>query len=136
VEKPLTAETLLRSMRIAIGREKDVPQLHQVFADCFPDVLPKVEQATTQQAMFFANSDQFSGLLQPEKGMAAEQIAALPTSEERVRTIFKRCLIRDPDADEIAHGVAFLDGHKDNPTDAVTQLIWAIVTGPEFLTNH
>jgi len=136
VEKPLIAETLLRSMRIAVGRAKDLPQLHQVFADSFPDVLPRVEQATTQQAMFFANSDQFTGLFQPLNETTIEQITALPTPEERVRTIFRRALVRDPDADELAHGMALLEQCKDKPADGVTQLLWALVTGPEFLTNH
>jgi hypothetical protein len=136
VEKPLIAEAILRSMRIAIGRDKDVPQLHQVFADSFPDVLPRVEQATTQQAMFFTNSGQFADLFQPVKETSAAQIGALPTPEERVRAAFRRALIRDPDADELTHSVAFLQQCKGDPADAVSQLLWALVTGPEFLTNH
>jgi len=52
-----------------------------------------------------------------------------------VRTSFRRTLIRDPDAEELVQGVAFLKAHDDSPA-ATGQLLWALVSGPEFLTNH
>ena len=56
--------------------------------------------------------------------------------EDRVREVFRRALIREPDADELTRSVEFLQGRKDNPAEAVSQLLWALVTGPEFITNH
>ena len=135
-EKPLIAEALLRSTLIATGRASDDPKLRQTFADCFPDVLPRVVRATIQQAMFVANSDQFSDLFHAASGDASEKIAALKTPEEQVRETFRRALVREPDADELAHGVEFLRKDADHPADAIGQLLWALVTGPEFLTNH
>jgi hypothetical protein len=135
-EKPLIAEALLRSTLIATGRSANDPQLRQVFADCFPDVLPQVVRATIQQAMFVANSEQFSALFQAAPGDTAEQMAALKTPEEQVREAFRRALIREPDADELARGVDFLKKHADHPAEAAGDLLWALVTGPEFLTNH
>jgi hypothetical protein len=51
--------------------------------------------------------------------------------EESVRAAFRRALVRDPDAEELTRGVAFLKAHSEPG-----QLLWALVTGPEFLTNH
>jgi hypothetical protein len=135
-EKPLIAEAILRSTLIATGRTADDPKLRQTFADCFPDVLPRVVRATIQQAMFVANSDQFSDLFHPAPGSTAEQIAALKTPEAEVREAFRRTLIREPDADELARGVEFLQKGAAHPAEAIGEMLWALATGPEFLTNH
>jgi hypothetical protein len=135
-EKPLIAETLLRSTSIATGRGVDDPTLRQAFEDCFPDVLPRVARATIQQAMFVANSPRFGDLFRTGAGTAVERIGALATPEERVRETFRRALVREPDAEELARGVAFLKSRAGDPAGAASQLLWALVTGPEFLTNH
>jgi hypothetical protein len=62
-------------------------------------------------------------------------VAPLPPPPEQVRAAFRRDLVRDPDAAELARGVDFLKAHAD-PHTAAGQLLWALVTGPEFLTNH
>ena len=135
-EKPLTAEMIARSARIASGRAPDDTELRQTFVETFPDVLPRVPRTTIQQAMLLANSEKFSALYAPEPGAAAEQLAALATLEERVREAFHLALTREPDADEIAQGAAFLKAREDKPAQAAGQLLWALVAGPEFLTNH
>ena len=135
-EKPLTAETIARSARVASGRPPDDAALCTAFAEAFPDVLPRIPRTTIQQAMLLANSEKFSALYTPEAGSAAERIGALPTPEERVREAFQVTLTREPDAEELAQGVAFLKAREDKPADAAGQLLWALAAGPEFLTNH
>ncbi|MES2569493.1 MAG: hypothetical protein V4710_05505 [Verrucomicrobiota bacterium] len=49
---------------------------------------------------------------------------------------FRIALIREPDAEEMARGSAYLQAHSGKPAEAVGELLWALVTGPEFLTNH
>jgi NAD(P)-dependent dehydrogenase (short-subunit alcohol dehydrogenase family) len=87
--------------------------------------------------MFLANSEQMSGLFK-EAGKA--MLDAAESREQQVRDLFRRALIRDPDAEELAHAVAFLESDVQSsrlPSSAATgQLLWAIVSGPEFLTNH
>ena len=136
MEKPLIAETLLRSTEIATGVTNDDPKMRQAFVDSFPDVLPRVVRTTIQQAMFVANSPEFAGFFHATPGSAIEKIAALPKAEDRVREAFRRALVREPEADELAQGVHFLESSKGSAADAVGQLLWALVTGPEFITNH
>jgi hypothetical protein len=81
--------------------------------------------------MFLANSDQMAELF----GAANSDVSHFTRADDRVRAVFRRTLIRDPDAEELAHGVEFLNAHGDSPA-AIGQLIWALVAGPEFLTNH
>ena len=135
-EKPLTAEVIARSARLASGRTPDDAALRQTFVESFPDVLPRVTRATIQQAMLLANSAQFSALYTPEVGDAAERLGSLPSPEERVREAFHFALTREPDADELARGTEFLKSRADKPADAAGQLLWALTAGPEFLTNH
>ncbi len=135
-EKPLTAEVIARSARIASGRAPDDAALRQTFVEAFPDVLPRVPRTTIQQAMLLANSEKFSSLYAPEPGDAAEQLGALPALEERVREAFHLALTREPGADELAQGVEFLKTREDKPAQAAGQLLWALAAGPEFLTNH
>ncbi len=135
-EKPLLAETLARSVRVASGHEPEEENLRRACADAFPDVLPRTPRATIQQAMFLANSESVSTLFKPAAGTAVERIAALAAPEARVREAFRAALIREPDAEELAKGVEFLQSRKAQPAAAAGELLWALVAGPEFLTNH
>lgn len=135
-EKPLVAETIARSARLASGRPADDDSLRQVFVERFPDVLQKAPRATIQQAMLLANSEVFANLFKPESGTAAAMLGALAAPEQRVREAFHQTLLRDPDAEEVASAVEFLNRRADRPAEAVGQLLWALVAGPEFLTNH
>jgi hypothetical protein len=99
-------------------------------------VLPRTPRATIQQAMFLANGDLVAALFKPGPGTAAARLGALPAADTRVREAFRLALLREPDAEELAQGVAFLTARADKPAEAAGQLLWALVAGPEFLTNH
>lgn len=128
-EKPLIAEAIARSAQLASGCEAD-DSFRQALAERFQDPPTRAARATIQQTMFLANSDQMATLFTNVKidggGLSPEDL---------VRAVFRRTLIRDPDADELAHAVSFLKDHADLSA-AKGQLIWALISGPEFLTNH
>jgi hypothetical protein len=130
LERPLTAEAIARSAQIASGQETD-DAFRQALMERFPDSPIRPARATIQQTMFLANSEQMAALFAPKGNAAVPQA----TAEDRVRAAFRRVLIRDPDGEELARGVKFLQGHGDSRA-ATGQLIWALVAGPEFLTNH
>jgi mono/diheme cytochrome c family protein len=129
-EKPLTAEAIARCAEIASGRAADAG-LRQGLLERFPEPPLRPGRATIQQTMFLANSDQMAALFTP----LPNDMAPLPAPADRVRGAFRRALIRDPDAEELARGIEFLQA-QDNSPAALGQLLWAIVSGPEFLTNH
>jgi mono/diheme cytochrome c family protein len=136
LERPLTAEAIARSARVAAGRTADDAGLRRAIADRFPEVLPRVVTPSIQQAMFLANNEELLALFKPESATTAEKLGALPDLEARARTAFHAALIRDPDTDELARAVEFLQTRADRPAEAAGELLWALVTGPEFLTNH
>ena len=88
-EKPLTAEAIARSARIASGRSPDDDALRRAGVDRFPDWLPRGPRATIQQAMFLANGETVAALFKPEPGTAAIRLGALPAVEDRVREAFR-----------------------------------------------
>jgi hypothetical protein len=129
LEKPLTAEAIARSLTIASGRNAD-DNLKQAIAERFAESPIRPARATIQQTMFLANSEQMASLFASDKDI-------VPSAERSdcVRSAFRRALIREPDAEELAHGVEFLTAQDDSAV-ASGQLLWALVSGPEFLTNH
>src|SRR5262249_30203555 len=135
-EKPLIAETMARSARIASGRSPEDDSLRIEFGEAFPEVLPRVPRTTIQQSMFLANNDLLASLFKPDPGTTAEQLARLPKAEDQARAIFQVALTRQPDKNEAVEAVKFLENHADKPDEAAGQLLWALVAGPEFLTNH
>jgi mono/diheme cytochrome c family protein len=130
LERPLTAESIARSIEIACGSKAD-DAFRQALIERFPDPPIRAARATIQQTMFLANSDQMASMFEPK----ADSAVSGSTADDRVRAVFRRALIRDPDAEELAHGAAFLSAH-DCSAAAMGQLLWALVSGPEFLTNH
>src|SRR4029453_10693979 len=121
IEKPLTAEAIARCAQIASGHMAD-DSLRQALMERFPDAPTRPARATIQQTMFLANSDQMAALFAP----GGNDAGTLPPPEDRVRIAFRRTLIRDPDAEELVQGVAFLKAHTDSPA-ATGQLLWALV---------
>jgi len=130
-ERPLTPEAIARSARLAVGLAPDDDELRRAVVEAFPGIPTRPAQATMQQAMFLANNTTLIALFQPQ---AADR-TPLPSPAESVRATFRRALVREPDAEELERSIAFLQAHTDARA-AAGQLLWALVTGPEFLTNH
>jgi hypothetical protein len=124
------AESIARSVEIASGSKAD-DAFRQALIERFPDPPIRPARATIQQTMFLANSDQMAALF----AVRADTATSPASDEDRIRAAFRRTLIRDPDTEELAHSIAFLSTHEDS-TAAMGQLLWALVSGPEFLTNH
>lgn len=143
IEKPLTAEQLYRSLRIATGNAGGTSEtkpdgaeatLRQAFIRQFPDVFPAEYNASLQQAMFLSNSPLFDALLQPRDGNLVSRLEAIQDPGERVRQTFVEVLGRDPDRLERDESLRYLEAH---PGAAGTRhLAWALLTGTEFQTNH
>jgi mono/diheme cytochrome c family protein len=136
LEKPLTAEMMARSARIASGRSPDDETLRQAFVEAFPDVLPRTPRATIQQSLFLANNETFAVLFKAGSGTEAEALGKLPKAQDRVREAFAVTLGRLPDHRELGEGTSFLETSNQGAAEAAGELLWSLVAGPEFLTNH
>ncbi len=133
-ERPLTAEQLARSWRIAAGLSPDDDALRRATISALPDVLPRDYNATFQQAQFLSNAPALTEILKPVAGSTAARLVELPDNGARVRGAFFAACGRMPDADEAAQAAAFLETRSDRPAEAVRDLLWALLTSAEFLT--
>ncbi|MEK0448130.1 MAG: hypothetical protein RL088_398 [Verrucomicrobiota bacterium] len=122
-ERPLTAEQLSRSWRIAAGLPAGDDTLRRATIAAMPDVLPREYNATFQQAQFLTNSPALAAVLKPAPGNTAERLEKIPDSSARVREAFRAVLDREPDSDELAAA------SRLSPRD----LLWALMTSAEFL---
>ena len=134
IERPLTAEQLARSWRIAAGLPPVDDALRRATITALPDVPPKDYNATYQQAEFLADSSLLVEILRPEAATTMARLTALPDPAARVREAFMATYARLPDADEAGQAKAFLKARSKHPVEADRDLLWAMMTSAEFLT--
>jgi hypothetical protein len=143
LEKPLMAEVLWRSALIAAAgdagqqeKSADAIALRERFIAEFPDLFATEYSFSLQQAMFLTNNPLLDALLKPSGDNTAARLSGLPDSRSRVREAFETVLGRPPAPDELEHAAAYLDARSERPDAAVGQLLWTLMTDPEFLLNH
>jgi hypothetical protein len=143
LDKPLSAEQLLRTLVVATGNPADKDgkiaglserELRHAFIAQFPDLFPAEYNATLAQAMFFSNSPLFDQLLSPRGDNLAARLAAEKNAEARVRRAFEAVFAREPDREELRECAAYLAARS--PEAGVKQLLWAMLSSAEFQLNH
>ena len=134
LERPLTAEQIARSWRIASGLPADDDTLRRATITALPDVLPVNYNASFQQAQFLTNSPVLAELLKPVGENTASRLAALPVASSKAREAFLAVYGRQPDDAEAASATDFLTARPDDAAGAVRDLLWALMTSAEFLT--
>lgn len=132
LERPLTAEQLARSFQTVAGVPVEEGKLLREFTSAVPDVLPRDYNASLRQAQFLDNSPEIAELLQPTAPTVAH-LLSLPNPAARVRSAFLAVFGRLPDEEEAAHALAFLSDPSRPPEAALRELLWAMLTSPEFL---
>ena len=133
-ERPLSAEQLARSWRIAAGLPPTDDALRRAAVTALPAVLSQDYNPTYQQAQFLANSPLLAGLLKAEPGGTVSRIVALKEPAERAREAFLAAYQRPPSPEEVAPATALLASETGDPAAAVRDLLWALLTSAEFLT--
>ncbi len=135
LERPLSAEQLARSWRVAAGLEPGDEVLRRAVVGALPDVAPREYNATFQQAQFLTHSPELLALLRPGEGTTAGRLAGMTDAGERVREAFRVVLGREAAAGEV-EGVLGLLGEREggDAARATADLLWALMTCAEFLT--
>lgn len=134
LERPLSAEQIARSWRIAAGLAGEDNALRRKVIAAMPDVLPREYNATFQQAQFLSSSPALAEILKPASEGTVARLAALAKPGARVRQAFLAGYGREPDAEEAKRTKSFLKARSDRPAEAVRDLLWALLTSAEFLT--
>jgi len=135
VERPMTAEQIARSWRIAAGLAPDDDGLRRAVVGALPEVMAAEYNATFQQAQFLCNSPALAGLLGADAGGTVARLVALPDTASRVDRAFLAVYGRPPDAGEARQARAFLEARHDRVAEGARDLMWALMTSAEFLTT-
>ncbi|WP_395747036.1 DUF1549 domain-containing protein [Prosthecobacter sp.] len=133
LERPLSAEQLARSWRIALELPPDEEEFRRQVITAMPEVLPKEYNATFQQAQFLSGSPTMNALLQAAQPGLIARLAALPEATSRVREAFQAVYGRTPGADEMAQAEAFVKAGAGRTAETMRDLLWALMTSAEFL---
>jgi hypothetical protein len=91
-------------------------------------------QPGVREALFQANSPAFEDVL--TRGGLAARLAAMTNDAAAVREAFLCVLSRPPTAEEAARLVQYLQARRDRRPPACRQVVWALVSSPEFRFNH
>jgi hypothetical protein len=133
-ERPLSAEQLARSWRVAAGFPPDSDPLRKAAIAAIPDSSAEAYNASFQQAQFLASSPALAELVLPRDGNTAARLAAIPDIRTRIRSAFTAVYAREPAPEETKQFETFLADRQTNPEGAVRDLLWALFTSAEFLT--
>lgn len=89
------------------------------------------------EALLFSNGARIEReLLGDSDGRLVHRMLQLAEPEQRVGLAVRNVLSRPPDDDERAALVDYLRRRSDRPDAACKQLVWALLTSPEFRFNH
>lgn len=150
LEKPLSAEQILRAMRQATGESPrdadkagsepgDDSKLRDRFLRAFanPPKEPETEFApSVKAALFMSNDNVVLSWLSPRKGNLVERLAATSEPDQLAGELYLSVLTRQPTSAERAEVAAFLAKQASDRPKAVGQLVWALLTSTEFCVNH
>ena len=138
--KPLTAESLYRSMGIAL--EVTDPAAWNTaakiteFANLFPDVLTEESLANVTQGLWLTNSAAVREMASVKNSKIVQRAIGMEKSDQLVEHLYHRILGRLPDDEERSHCVDFLSSRVAHRQTAIESLVWALITSAEFRFNH
>jgi hypothetical protein len=142
--RPLSAEELLASLRVATGFPVDgfknsgdpMPYLLRYFGE--PTDGQGNFQGGLAEHLFLNNSPQIRLMVQPRKGNLADTLLATKAPwEEKVERLFLSVLQRMPSATERQRFVQHLSsGNAQTAPALVEDAVWALLASSEFRFNH
>jgi hypothetical protein len=149
--KPLTPQQLAVSLKIAAADprtfdglkpdefEKKIAGLEESARGFASLMAPPAdnEQIGLGEALLFANSDRVAKeFLSDGRGTLLGRAAEAKDAAEAVGLMAKVALGRPATAGEAAAFAAYIGKRADRPAEAHRQVLWALLTCPEFRFNH
>ncbi len=150
--RPLTPSQLATSLKLATLDPASLPA--DFLSDPFEKRMAAVEdsarslaksfatssgdtQIGVAEALFFSNGKRVSSdLLAEGAGRLVERLKQTAAPAELIDLAVRSVLSRPADDDEIRTFGQYLSQRTDRPEDARQQLVWALLTSPEFRFNH
>ncbi|HBB74350.1 MAG TPA: hypothetical protein DC048_07855, partial [Planctomycetaceae bacterium] len=126
----------VRAMQVEMRMVKDASGLLRSAATLFGDTMTEGFQASVSQALYFGNAPDIQGQLAPSGSNLVATLVAMSDADAVAEEAYVAVLSRPPVDDERADVAAFLDSRPNDRTQAIAELVWALVSSNEFRFNH
>lgn len=94
-------------------------------------------QVSVSEALWFSNNNSMSGdFLSGGGDRLVGHLRQIESDEDAVVSAFRSVLSREPDEQEQSAVVSYLTDRAERREDAIKQIVWAIMSSPEFRFNH
>lgn len=94
-------------------------------------------QVSVTESLWFSNHPQIQNeYLQSGGNRLVGSLLRFESDEELIRESIQAVLCRDPDPDEMTAMLQYLQSKTERRTDAIGQIVWALMSSPEFRFNH
>lgn len=128
LDKPLSAETFTRSLRVALGHENPNDEnLRNHLAVILPDIFADNFSPSVQQTMFLTNAPFFDKIIVDSPLISRLQDIENP--QVLIHEIFQSVLSREPEPSELERSLSFV---KPKKKSSIQQFVWALITSAEF----
>ena len=128
LDKPLSAETFTRSLRVALGYENPNDEtLRNHFAKILPELFADNFSPSVQQTMFLTNAPFFDKII--SEGPLLSHLQNMKNPQALVHETFQSILSRAPEPIELERALSFVD---PNDKSSIQQFVWALLTSAEF----
>lgn len=146
--RPLSPMQMAVSLKVATMDQQlptDAKQVEQRFAEMaknaerlagfFPQPGPNFQVGVGEALLFANNEAMMRELLSGPKNVVA-RLQAEPDLARRVALAIQTVFCRPARPDEIQPAVEYLKQRANRPEEGCQQLVWALLTSPEFRFNH
>jgi hypothetical protein len=148
--KPLTPMQLATSLKIATtdpnsleGPPEEVERKLEQLESSARGLAASLAQPTdnfqigVNEALLFSNGDRvFKEYLTDQPGTALGRVKTLTGTKEAVAFLVKTAYGREPTAEEFRAISGYIEKRQDRKHEAYRQVLWALVTAPEFRFSY
>ena len=118
-----------------VGRIQNEVKAHRGWENKF--VVPGEEfQVSVDEALLFSNANDFKDKTKVANDRLGGELASIKTNEELVQRAIKAVYSRPATKEEVEAISAYIDARSDRREEAISQIVWALLTSSELRFNH
>lgn len=126
----------IRAMQVEMRMVKDASGMLRSAANLFGDALTEGFQASVNQALYFGNAPDIQSQLAPSGQNLVATLGSMSDAGAVADEAYVAVLSRPPTDEERIDVAAFLGPRSADRSQALAELVWALVSSNEFRFNH
>jgi predicted nucleic acid-binding Zn-ribbon protein len=138
-DKQDSAKLAARDMAIEKGVHAKLVGVENEFIGLYANAAGQPQDefiSTVDQALFFSNGGRVRGWLNPSGGNLVDRLLKTEESGALANELYLAVFTRYPSEPEVARVTQYLADRGDQRTEAVQEMVWALLASAEFRFNH